>query len=116
MRQIGKHFQRDDSRHNEKERHDDVQETSAHDADSRMPFVFGGKDALDHVLAGAAIPDANGKKSREHAGERKWFMVRWFEHLEMFRMFFDKTGEIAGVLQREDRNQKSGEQQNDDLN
>jgi hypothetical protein len=41
MREIGKHLERDDSRDDEKEMHDDVQETVSNHTHARIPFVFG---------------------------------------------------------------------------
>ena len=57
--QVGKHFERDDSRHDEKEWHNDVQEPGANHTYTRVPFIFGAEHALHHVLAGTAIPKAD---------------------------------------------------------
>src|SRR4030095_1086611 len=80
-----------------------------------MPLVLCGEYALNHVLTRAGIPESYREKAGKQAGERKWFVRHGFEHLKMFRVLLNETGQVSRVTQRENRNEKTCKQQNNDL-
>jgi len=61
------------------------------------------------VLAGAAIPNTNGKKPGENAGEGENFVGGRLEHLEMFGVRLDEGAQITSVSQGQNRDEETGE-------
>src|SRR4051812_46518349 len=110
-----KHLESDDPGHDEEKRHDHVKKSGSNHSDARVPLVLGAEDALDNMLARAAIPNSHRKKSGEDAGHRKW-MVSWrLEHLEMLGVRLNESSDVAHATKRQDRDQKPRKEQNYNL-
>src|SRR5262245_18164693 len=108
MRQVREHFEGDYAGDDEEKRHNDVEKAGADNPDASVPFVFGGEDALYHVLARAAIPDSDGEKAGEDPGERKDLVRGRLEHLKPLGILLYESAEIPGMAQSQNRHQKTG--------
>src|SRR5690348_1075354 len=83
MEKIRIESERDDAGHDQNKDRQNLQEPREDGAGLGVPFVLGGKDALDDDLVCAPIPDAEDGSAKEDAGPRKIRISNGFDHVEV---------------------------------
>lgn len=108
-------FVRDDAGEDEEEGGNNVEIAGTDDTHARVPFIFGSQDALDHVLGGAGVPDADGEEAGEDAGEREFGVIDGKEDLEMVGGVVEEGGEPPYCFESQDGDDDAADTENDDL-
>ena len=88
-----------------KKRRDDPQIACPDDAHPRVPLVLGAEHPLHHVLAGTAVPDADGEEAGEDAGDREPLVRRRQKDLKLVGVFVHQRGEAADAREAQHGNQ-----------